>query len=400
MNFKQIKKNKFNISIYISENGEEKKAVLSAMISRSFDLSACIEKIEQNENKVINFLDKNLFQYNHASIADLGNITIFIANIGWITSLFLKDTPLFNGQETSTRVLTGSKEMCNDSNADYVHEHHLFWWNIFNELQGSRVNLSQAYKFDDIRWSLPGTYRSSIVMNLSVRVFARQIQMLSYIPECKELSDELKIAFEAATPIFYKTLMNKERLPHKRWLTIPVLEIDKVCDIQITPPKDLKEKFQQYFFSPRKHEKVMLDDTLSFLGMFNIKIQTSIIIARDFARHRTWHPFTWKLLTKNNQPFLDPKINIPGFIEDKINNKFNNIKTKELNIFELYQYPVGTMVELEASTTLNFLIYALELRAFASGADESYSCIAKNGINIIKEILINNNIDLNHFLLV
>ena len=50
MNFKQIKKNKFNISIYISENGEEKKAVLSAMISRSFDLSACIEKIEQNEN--------------------------------------------------------------------------------------------------------------------------------------------------------------------------------------------------------------------------------------------------------------------------------------------------------------------------------------------------------------
>ena len=207
MNFKQIKKNKFNISIYISENGKEKKAVLSAMISRSFDLSACIEKIEQNENKVINFLDKNLFQYNHASIADLGNITIFIANIGWITSLFLKDTPLFNGQETSTIVLTGSKEMCNDSNADYLHEHHLFWWNIFNELQGSRVNLSQAYKFDDIRWSLPGTYRSSIVMNLSVRVFARQIQMLSYIPECKELSDELKIAFEAATPIFYKTLM-------------------------------------------------------------------------------------------------------------------------------------------------------------------------------------------------
>ena len=395
MNFKQVIKDSFNSWVFVNPE-EDKKAVLSAMISRSFNLSDCISKIEINSDKIETFLEKNLFQYNHASIADLGNLTIFISNIGWITSLMLKDTPLFNGQETSTRVILGSREMCLEADNNYL-ENHKFWWNTFDFLNKNIEK--KVYKFDDIRWSMPGTYRTSIIINCSARVLARQIDMLSEIPECSDLVYTLKENFKAASPCLFHALTNKKRIPHKRWKEISILEVDNITDIQITPPSDLKYKFKQYIFSKRIVGKTMLDDTLSFLGLFNIKIQTTIIVARDWTRHRTWHPFLFKLLTKNGKPFLDENINIPEEIKNDINSKFDVIHNDVINIYDLYKYPVGTMVEIEASASLNFLIYALELRLYASGADKNYAKTAKKGIEILKKILLDNDIDPDYFLL-
>jgi thymidylate synthase ThyX len=101
-----------NVFIY-DEFGPEATAMLQALYSRS---SASVVEHAERVSKVgsAKFMESYYVGYGHASIGDCGVTTIFLEDISIIAAKAIEDTPLFSGQETSTRYIDFSKQRLND----------------------------------------------------------------------------------------------------------------------------------------------------------------------------------------------------------------------------------------------------------------------------------------------
>lgn len=78
--------------------------MLQALYSRSpQSVRVHLEKVrEVGSGK---FMDKFYTGYGHKSIGDCGTVTIFAENVSMLAAKAIQDTPLYNGQEASTRYL-------------------------------------------------------------------------------------------------------------------------------------------------------------------------------------------------------------------------------------------------------------------------------------------------------
>ena len=79
----------------------EKAAYALARYSRSADSFADSLKWVKANNK--DFLEKFYFQYGHASVADLGHLTMAFEGISDLAAIEIEDEPLWDGQAKSTR---------------------------------------------------------------------------------------------------------------------------------------------------------------------------------------------------------------------------------------------------------------------------------------------------------
>ncbi|HET8685145.1 MAG TPA: FAD-dependent thymidylate synthase [Methanosarcina sp.] len=87
-----------------SEPNAEDNAALQAWYSRSNkSVLKHLEKLStQGSGK---FMDQIFIQYGHASVGDLGVTTVYLEGISMLAAKAIEDTPLFNGQECSSRYI-------------------------------------------------------------------------------------------------------------------------------------------------------------------------------------------------------------------------------------------------------------------------------------------------------
>src|SRR5437763_1144731 len=95
------------ISVH-DEFGPETAAMLQALYSRSSaSVSTHIERVASGSS---NFMESYYVGYGHASIGDCGFTTIFVEDVSLLACKAIQDTPLFSGQETSTRYIDFSSQ--------------------------------------------------------------------------------------------------------------------------------------------------------------------------------------------------------------------------------------------------------------------------------------------------
>lgn len=82
----------------------EDKAMLQALYSRS-DASVTQHLDRVGDDKGARFMERFYVGYGHDSIGDCAEITLFFEGVSILAAKAIQDTPLYRGQETSTRYL-------------------------------------------------------------------------------------------------------------------------------------------------------------------------------------------------------------------------------------------------------------------------------------------------------
>lgn len=99
-----------NPDIFVNDElHPEDNAMLQALYSRSpQSVTNHLEKVKAAGSG--NFMDMYYVGYGHASIGDCGSTTLFIEYISMLAAKAIQDSPLYNGQEASTRYIDMSKQ--------------------------------------------------------------------------------------------------------------------------------------------------------------------------------------------------------------------------------------------------------------------------------------------------
>jgi len=381
-----------DLFVFAAGNFEDFRSVWGAKTSRTIMLEF---KEGMDEVEVNRFLETNIKNYNHASIGDMGFASVFHRGFGWLTARVLMDDPLFNGQETSTRVvniLNFFPESCYDAGSEFKSSHEKFK-RIFNELTLTLNPKAKGYILDDIRWALPGTLQNGVTIAMNIRSFARRLDYINN--DFTKTAEQYLAGLKYCAPNLTNALYGKTRLTPSRYTQVKVFNIKNLFDkyedmISITSPVGWNPfNIDLSFFDKREENtKNMLDSRLNRIGLFKIEISCSIAEARDWFRHRTAQPWDMFVLTINNKPFINNFFHTLDLYKAEVEQYMEEYKLDNVNHFsKLYGLPYGTMLRISAFVPLNYLVYMLELRSKAVGANIEYATKAKEGLRQLNDIL-------------
>lgn len=383
---------------------EDFRAVMGAKTSRASDLNVRANIDSEGLEK---FLKMNLAGYGHASIGEMAFPTVHHRGFGWVGAWLVEDDPLFVGQEVSTRAvdmrqIPKASEICYDAPI-FLKKQHDFFWNIFNELDKQNQE-TKGYKYDQIRWALPGTTKLGVTCMMNARAAMRQLERISSLPFARKISEKFMKGIQNCAPFVYDALVKGQRTVPHRWTKMDKIKIIKKTldfhnSIKIEGPTNLEnmEIFKNMMkVAPRKR-KDYLDPAFKTLTPFKVTIICSIASARDWHRHRPVMPWTIKMVEdENGHPFIAPWYemkNVEG-VQKEISNyivegysKVQDIMNSENSYQALYFLPYGALVSIECHASLPDLLYMFELRAAAGGNNFEYKAHALEGIKQLTEIM-------------
>ena len=181
----------------IDDQKPEDLAMLQALYSRSpASVVTHLDKLKQVGSG--KFMEQYYVGYGHASIGDCGVTTAFIEQVSILAAKAIQETPLYSGQEASTRYLDYSKQTVIDP---YSHPASAAigqgWMNLYNSTLPLLISgLKLVYPFN------PQDYRSEKVWEnaISARAFdiARALlpagvtTLLSWTTNLRQARDHLR----------------------------------------------------------------------------------------------------------------------------------------------------------------------------------------------------------------
>jgi thymidylate synthase ThyX len=203
----------------------EKLAYALARYSRSPDsITDSVEWVRSHDSA--KFLESFYFQYGHASIADLGHVTVCFEGVSELAAAEIEDEQLWDGQARSSRyqdfstagsvvppeLIVGEVEVYKDAAEALLSAYRLVQERAFSFLQEQypkpaemnagayRRNIA-ARAFDVARYLLPMGTPTGVGQVTSIRTLEKQIRRLkaSEFQELREIAEELTRAC-AATP--------------------------------------------------------------------------------------------------------------------------------------------------------------------------------------------------------
>jgi thymidylate synthase ThyX len=378
--------------------------------------------------KVQGFFDQFVGAYGHSSILELtGSPTVGVEGISWFTAWLLFDSPLVAGQEFSTRAvrhknwpmarecLTGDRKhtpvdlgasgvahfYLEQPDADLkalheawleVYEAEVAWWQKHLSDPENRAALGIGDKepfrpaLDRARWALPGTFATGAAFASHLRERARVIRDAQSINKTPTpVWADIEAAYRQAAPglaqygLREAVVGGTRDLPgHLASILRPVEALAEPSGVSVrlqTVPVDAEVRPYA-----RSQERSYLDPWFNNLARASVQIECSLAVARDWHRHRTLYP--WHL----GVVLSEGLISIDRRYEPK--SELGRSKLPELlrRSTELYQrflaagdveraalaLPLGTKVVVFASGGLRDVVYMLELRAHAHGANFEY----------------------------
>jgi len=398
-------------SVYICIADADTRAVMGAKTSRAPDLEKRWEElIAANDGEmwewgnppemVSKFLDTNLKGYMHASIAEMAEVFVHGRGMGWPSAWLIEDSPLFVGQEVSSRavdILEADSALCDfsDPRLQGIHDQ---WAALFAHLKDGAGK--KGYKFDEIRWAIPGTARSGVTMCNRVRDGVRQLEQIESLgAPFDSLAQQMLKGFEAYAPRATAAVRRGSRRRSSLWgLTTEFTHSD---DPSVTLPKravKIRSLGSVQRREPARHvardtPNQYLDPSWNFYGPFEFEINCSVAAARDWHRHRSVMP--WELTVMLNEkeqliksPYYDMSALSKGLwaeTSEAFWAIFKDVGNPSWSA--LHALPFGATVKLKCHAKLPDLLYTLELRYSSKGANAEYKDQAKWGLYRLATLL-------------
>lgn len=390
-------------------------ATLGAKHSRSYDIEKKWNALapegddtwtpDHLPRAVSTFIAENLGEYNHSSIAEMAPIWIAVNGMGWPGSWLLLDTPLFVGQEVSTRVVKlGNLGVCDYAPVE-TYDLHDEWMKFHDSL--SLESGKGTYKRDQTRFALPGTTKTGVVYaGMQARAVSRHIQQLMGMGGWLEgLTLDFVEGMKVAAPNIAAAVNidNPRNDPNSvrriRMQVLNLLEEDKLQDkdnhVELgMVSKGLMEKISRHA-EHRSKRRTYLDPAYEFGPRVHVRQYLSVGAARDEHRHRAMMP--WRLTIPVSEDtgeiMVSPQcpFEVPSSLWSETSKVFMSLMSNATSEAEmwgaLHALPFCTLVQMNATCSLNALLYKAELRAFAEGAHWEYAELNLRTLKALSKML-------------
>lgn len=343
---------------------------------------------------VYDFLEQNVAGYSHDSIAEMAETFVHVYGMGWPAAYLLTDFPLFVGQEVSTRAvdMTKSKAPCRFAHP-LTFELHDAWRDVFLDLK-EELDQRGGYKFDRIRWALPGTTPTGVTFAGKVRPFVRQLETIQSLGEnYDQLARMFFAGMEAYAPVCTAAVRKRVRQHSCLWepprMRVSPREAfhltEKGRAVEVTPYGSVRTlDTVRRRVAPRPKAGEHLDKAYRMLGQFKLTIRCSVAAARDWHRHRACMPWSITVpTTQQDELFMSPfypEMEKHQALWEETSRVYHMLSHDDPAWDALHALPFGTSVIMECVCALPELLYMLELRYGASGANFEYKEQARQGL--------------------
>lgn len=416
--------------------GPDTLAVLGAMMSRAPDLGERLERLMAQveadavaegravaawdascpPERIQKFLRDNLAGYGHASIGSMAQgVFLYLAGFGWPAAWLLLDTPLFDGQEVSTRAVAagripgaeGPESVCRFAPPG-LQELHAAWMTHYTAM--AAMAQGGGWKFDDARLFLPGTTPTGVVWTQDARAIARHLDHLRSLGGVGAQAAELAYAaLGAAAPLTTASIGHRPRAAQRSWIVRPVS-----ARVSERPEDGVSVMLADGPVSPaiweglvrmaggRENTRSHLDRLWTQAPRIRLRLRTTVAVARDWHRHRPVMPWTMRVVTDaSNQITFAPwalageraseaLVRATTTAWERSGGRTATTATgaPAPGAWDaLHALPFGAVVELECVGTLPDVLYALELRATVQGANAEYRAQAESGLHQLARLL-------------
>lgn len=380
--------------VIVLDNGAaidaEAEAMLQALHSRSVGgLRRHLEVLD--EKGAENFMANFYVGYGHKSIGDCGSGTVFIEGVSMLAAKAIQDTPLYSGQEASTRYVDFSNQPFIDptgtpDGGELLEMQRAFY---LESQEPTRKILRETYPkgneekesvyqkainaraFDITRSLLPAGASTNLAWHTNLRQFADRILFLRHHPlsEVREIAGGLEEALKIHYPNSfghkkyggtetYQDLIAEGYFYHDRDSpSEPFIDFSGLSIDQLHAFKNLFDK---------RPPKTELPKYLTQIGNIDVHFQLDFGSFRDIQRHRAINqrmPLLTSELGFNNWYIenLPEKISLrlPGHL-DRINECVLGlgISREEAQYF----LPMGYNTSNRFTGDLPATIYMVELR--------------------------------------
>lgn len=391
------------ITLLDNKYDPETTAMLQAFYSRNHKpIKVRLSEMGDNADSVKRGLEKWYVGYGHKSIGQCGTFTIFIENVSILAAKAIQDTPLYNGQETSTRYIDFSTQPMylpfeNDVQQkwlDFYTKHQQIVINHVAEQYNLNLNDKIEYKtakaraFDILRGFLPAGCTTQLSWHTTfTHASDRLIQLLHHpLLEVRDIAHEIITQCVDTYPFAFAGIdkdieryseyytQYAEELnyfnPDDAWCTqlkaLPSGSINVMYDSLDSSTADLTIDLTDAVVNRIKG--LMLPRFLNFSSHFTIEYLLDYGSYRDIQRHRNCTQMNPLLTT--DYGFHEWYVNsLPKSIQKEAKVL---IHTQLLDIEELreqysdvdiqYLIPMGFKVPGLLSCTLPQLVYLAELR--------------------------------------
>lgn len=365
------------------------------------------------------FFDKFVKNYGHGSIKELtGSPVVFIEDVSWWFAYLTFDNPLVSGQETSTRAVMHYSSMASDVPQEYsskfqqLHDWGMrltredieFWKNEFhgNPDKYPWIKDPQAFRpaFDRARWALPGTVRCGVAHTANIRTMSRVLQVMQRIAvlsnslEARSIIAQVVRAYEEALPALAGMWSSEAvggeiaELPVHLPVGLPAysggtLGVLPSYSLRVTGDSWKKEMLAKVLALRTEH-KNYIDPAFNRL-IVEVSFSCSLACARDWHRHRPVMP--WCLRIKANgrphAPYglrpgdstLEDRPEVLAYFEE-CHALYQRLLAEGKAWQAMLALPLGTTCDMYGGGGAQHVLYMLELRKHAPGANFEYKEIA------------------------
>lgn len=384
-------------SFIIDHLNPEDCAMLQALYSRSDDsVEQHTERIKKSGSS--NFMKRFYVGYNHKSIGDCGSTTIFLEGISILAAKAFQDTPLYRGQECSTRYLDFSKRNFHDPFDTDNSLRVLESWREFyvfalkeqyeflllgeQDADDNRKRAIKAKAFDICRSLLPCGATTNIAWHVDLRHAFDRLFLLQYHP-LSEIADiaswvheKLKKRYPSSfnhkiSPEANEYMTKTGHMFHYNYESMNRIQMpeDLIIHDQINW-KSVKVMLSRAPLLNRPQKGLPMPRIFEVFGTITFQFPLDYGSFRDLQRHRnmiliqpvinhkssihTWYLSNYcPAIRKTLEIFLDmQQVRIDEFDDNKL---ITRIQMQ-------YLLPMGMLIPVQMTCSLNQLLYIIELR--------------------------------------
>jgi hypothetical protein len=285
------------------------------------------------------------------------------------------------------------------------------WWTEHLSDPANREALGIADKepfrpaLDRARWALPGTIATGCAHTSNLRERARALDVGARFAEG---SGEPEAVWNDIRETYRKALpgladMGLREAVYKAGTTLPrhldrgmfLREVPEANDVEVVlyPAEGYED------LPKRTGIKTYADATYNHVAQVEVAIQCSLAVARDWHRHRTMYPWHMELVVSNDITGRNPPLVIDRHYTPM--SEIGKAKTpamlaKSREVYDRFMaegkpylaalaLPLGTRVQLTGQGGLRDVLYTMELRHHAHGANFEYKEQALYILDMLKQ---------------
>jgi thymidylate synthase ThyX len=290
----------------------EDNAMLQALYSRSPEsVINHLDKVKRVGSG--KFMDQYYVGYGHQSIGDCGSTTLFIEYVSMLAAKAIQDSPLYNGQEASTRYIDMSKQpVLNPLGTPEGKSIQDRWMAFYNAAQAPTVEhlkaiyplregedpkqyekAIKARSFDVLRSFLPAGCTTLVSWHTTLRHAADHLEHLRHYPlmEVRSIAESLDAILFQHYPHSFAQKRYEAKEAYLKSLGAVHLYDGSDCPAQMRLRSTISEQWGAISYNDEnlllnRPPKVRLPHRFDALGQITYEFPLDFGSFRDLQRHR------------------------------------------------------------------------------------------------------------------